>query len=130
MAADDPLLQKHILIPTITTDSQRHHPVTGPVATRDRELIIKWAARHQAEPATGEATASGPATLDVHDGGAGIRFNFPGFSRLREITWDEWFQNFDLHGLTFVYDQSPEDNAPPSPRYRIVKTDDWKDEIA
>ena len=42
------------------------------LATDDRELIREWAARHHAEPATGEATQSGPATIDVQDGGAAI----------------------------------------------------------
>jgi hypothetical protein len=120
-------VQKHV--PTVTAETQRHDAVVGPVATRDRELIANWAARHQAEPATGEATLSGPATVDVHDGGAAIRFNFPGFGRFRPITWDEWFQDFDRHGLTFVYEESPDPAEAPSPRYRIVRTEDWKDLI-
>ena len=129
MNDNDPLLQEQTHVPMVTADSQREHALVGPVATCDRELITQWAARHQAEPATGEATGSGPATVDVHDGGTGIRFNFPGFSRFRPITWDEWFQNFDHHGLTFVYDASADDAAAPSPRYRIVKKDDWKAQI-
>jgi hypothetical protein len=64
---------------------------------------------HQAEPATGEATASGPAGLTVNDMGVGIRFNFPGFGRFRPITWDEWFDNFDRHDLLFVYEQKDAD---------------------
>ena len=49
-------------------------------------MIRQWAARHQAVPATGEATSSGPATpMKVTDGGAGLRFNFPGFARFLEI---------------------------------------------
>jgi hypothetical protein len=129
MEAKEELLQKQKHVPTVTADTQRNDRVVGPVATRDRELITSWAARHQAEPATGEATGSGPATVDVHDGGAGIRFNFPGSGRLRPITWDEWFQNFDRHGLTFVYEESPDNAGTPSPRYRIVKTEEWKDQI-
>lgn len=81
------------------------------VATREHDLIREWAARHGAEPATGEATASGPATIDVHDGGVGIRFNFPGFARFRPITWDEWFGHFDQYGLTFVYEIEVADRA-------------------
>ena len=81
------------------------------VSTREHELIRQWAARHQAEPATGEATASGPATIKVNDGGAGIRFNFPGFARFRPITWDEWFSHFDRWGLTFVYETEVADRA-------------------
>jgi hypothetical protein len=57
----------------------------------------------------------------VHDGGAAIRFNFPGFGRFRPITWDEWFQDFDRHGLTFVYEESPDPAEAPSPRYRISR---------
>jgi hypothetical protein len=79
--------------------------------TRDHEMIRRWAERHKAEPATGEATASGPATVTVNDGGAGIRFNFPSVSRFRPISWDEWFENFEAHGLTFVYEEEVEDRA-------------------
>jgi hypothetical protein len=129
MEAKDQLLHKQKHLPTVTAETQRNDTVVGPVATRDRKLITSWAARHQAEPATGEATSSGPATVDVHDGGTGIRFNFPGFGRFRPITWDEWFQNFDRYGLTFVYEESPDNAGTPSPRYRIVKTEDWKDHI-
>lgn len=98
---------------------------TEVVFTRDHELIRRWAAQRNAEPATGEATQSGPATVSVNDGGAGIRFNFPGVSAFRPITWDEWFDNFDRHGCAFVYDNAA--SSPPSNRYRIVKADEWKE---
>ncbi len=81
------------------------------LATKDHNLIRQWAERHSADPATGESTASGPATLHVNDGGAGIRFNFPGLSRFRPISWEEWFENFDRHQLTFIYEQSVADRA-------------------
>ena len=81
------------------------------VATKDHDVIRQWADRHSAEPATGESTASGSATVHVVDGGAGIRFNFPGFSRFRTITWTEWFDNFDRHQLTFVYEEDVPDRA-------------------
>ena len=81
------------------------------LATKDHNLIRRWAERHTAEPATGERTPSGPATLHVIDGGAGIRFNFPGFSRFRPISWEEWFENFDRHQLTFVFEQEVVDRA-------------------
>jgi hypothetical protein len=81
------------------------------LATKDHGLIQQWAARHRAEPATGEATPSGPATLHVTDGGAGIRFNFPGIARFRPISWTEWFDNFDQHGLTFVFEEEVADRA-------------------
>jgi hypothetical protein len=74
-------------------------------ATRDRDEIRRWAAEDDAEPATGEATTSGPMTIDVNDGGAGIRFNFPGFGRFRPISWEEWFENFFRHELVFVFEE-------------------------
>jgi len=79
--------------------------------TRDHGVIQQWAGRHKAEPATGEATATGPATVTVNDGGAGIRFNFPSAARFRPISWEEWFENFDRHGLTFVYEEEVADRA-------------------
>ena len=98
---------------------------TQVVFTRDHEVIRRWAEQRQAEPATGEATSSGPATLKVNDGGAGIRFNFPGAGAFRPISWDEWLANFDLHELAFVYDN--DSSRPLSNRYRIVNAEEWKD---
>jgi hypothetical protein len=81
------------------------------IATQDHDVIRRWAARHQAQPATGEATPSGPATIQVNDGGAGIRFNFPGTGAFRPISWDEWFDHFDRHHLIFVYEEDVADRA-------------------
>ena len=94
-------------------------PDVAVLATNDHELIRQWAARHSAEPATGEATTSGPATVDVRDGGTGIRFNFPAAARFRPISWDEWFQNFERYDLMFVYDRHVSGQTP-SARYRLV----------
>lgn len=100
-------------------------PSTDVVFTRDHEVIREWAAKRQAVPATGEATPSGPATVDVKDGGAGVRFNFPGTGSYRPIEWDEWLANFDAHECAFVFDN--DSSAPVSSRYRIVKAAEWKD---
>src|SRR5215213_3766013 len=81
------------------------------IATRDPEIIRAWAQRHSAEPATGEATPSGPATIDVNDGGAGIRFNFPAMGRFRPISWDEWFTHLEHHHLVFLYEEEVADRA-------------------
>jgi hypothetical protein len=92
----------------------------GTVLTTDnRELIREWAAKRAAQPATGEATQSGPATVDVRDGGAGIRFNFPGAAQFRPISWEEWFDNFTRHDLMFVYEGDVAGQTP-SGRYRLV----------
>jgi hypothetical protein len=99
---------------------------TRVVLTRDHEVIRHWATERSAEPATGEATSSGPATLsNVNDGGAGIRFNFPGMGTFRPIEWDEWLANFDRHECAFVFDDEP--SRPLSSRYRIVKAAEWSD---
>ena len=89
------------------------------LATDDPELIREWAARRGAQPATGEATFSGPATVDVQDRDAGIRFNFPGVTRFRPISWEEWFDNFTRHDLMFVYERDVPGQTP-SARYRLV----------
>lgn len=81
------------------------------IGTRDHDRVRRWADRHQAEPATGEETESGPATLHGQDNGAGIRFNFPEAGRFRPIAWDEWFEHFDHHHLTFVYEEEIADRA-------------------
>jgi len=95
------------------------------VATQDHALIRRWAARRHAEPATGEATDSGPSTLIVNDDGTGIRFNFPGLGRFRPIDWDEWFRNFDAYSLVFVYERDGAKRTP-SGRYRMLPLDALK----
>jgi hypothetical protein len=99
------------------------------VFTREHDVIRAWAEERHAQPATGEATDSGPATVQLNDGGAGIRFNFPGVSAFRPISWDEWFSNFDQHECAFVFD-SDASKAPLSNRYRIVNVNEWKDLLA
>jgi hypothetical protein len=90
------------------------------LSTRDHNVIRQWASRRRAEPATGEATVSGPATVAIADTGAGIRFNFPGIGPFRPISWEEWFTNFDRHQLAFVYEDAAGDGSALSCRYRIV----------
>ena len=102
--------------------SEAEQPPGSIVATDDPELIRRWAVQHSAEPATGERTESGPATVDVHDGDAGIRFNFPAAGRFRCISWDEWFENFKAHDLMFVYERDMP-GTTPSGRYRLVPRD-------
>jgi hypothetical protein len=94
------------------------------VFTRDHDVIKRWAAERQAEPATGQASNSGPATSQVNDGGAGIRFNFPGVGAFRPIDWGEWLGNFDTHECAFVFDDDV--TRPLSNRYRIVKAAEWQ----
>jgi hypothetical protein len=124
MKTEGQLLPEQGHIPAVRRDMP-FAPSSQVVFTRDHEVIREWAQRRQAEPATGEATASGPATVDVKDGGAGVRFNFPGTGTFRPIEWVEWFENFDRHQCAFVYDNDA--TAGLSSRYRIVKAADWQD---
>jgi hypothetical protein len=110
---------------SVKTFDSRFGEATEVVFTRDHDVIQRWAAKRRAEPATGEATSSGPATHNVNDGGAGIRFNFPGAGLYRSISWEEWLTNFDVHQCAFVYED--EGSRPPSNRYHIVKAEDWKE---
>lgn len=123
MPIDEPLLPEIRPLTNVTRDERAGAEVPV-LATRDHEIIREWAELVGAEPATGEASPSGPASpMKVADGGAGLRFNFPGVSRFREISWTEWFDHFNRHDLTFVFD-NPAANTPPSARYRLVRTGD------
>jgi hypothetical protein len=122
------LLPEHKAVPEVRTEGPTQSG-SRVVSTRDHAVIRNWAERRQAEPATGEATASGPATVNVNDGGAGVRFNFPGTGMFRPISWEEWLSNFDHHLLAFVYETDADDGTL-SNRYRIVKAAEWKDLLA
>ena len=113
------LLNDNDPIRRVDLGSEGEQPAGSVVATEDQQLIRQWALRHSAEPATGEATPSGPATVNVQDGDAGIRFNFPAAGPFRPISWEEWFQNFRQHDLLFVYERDTPGKTP-SGRYRMV----------
>ena len=98
------------------------------VGTCDHDLIRGWAEHHGAEPATGEATPSGPATVNVNDQGTGLRFNFPAAARFRPVEWDEWLAHFDQTGLVFVYESGQGSSGLSrfgGAFYRLVTADDW-----
>lgn len=120
---NDPLVPEKHHIPIVTRENLLSSNATV-VSTRDHQVIREWARRNEAEPATGEASESGAATtMRVEDQGTGLRFNFPGMSRFRAISWAEWFDHFNRFDLTFVFDNA-KPNEPPSARYRIVSTED------
>jgi hypothetical protein len=100
------------------------------VATGDHATIRRWAELHQAEPATGEATPSGQATVVVNDAGAGIRFNFPAAALFRPITWGEWFDNFDRHHLIFVFEEDSVTNRPTAGYFHLMKARDWEEHLS
>jgi ferritin-like metal-binding protein YciE len=67
--------------------------------TTDHEEIRQWAESRGAHPACVKGTGK--------RGGTGmIRLDFPGFSgqnSLQEITWDEFFEQFDNNELALIY---------------------------
>lgn len=123
-----PLIPDQNPIRRVDRHSLTEQQSAGVMATDDLEVIRQWAARRDAEPATGEATQSGPATRDVQDGGAGIRFNFPAAAPFRPISWDEWFQNFTQHDLMFVYEEDVS-GGPASTRYRLVRKEELQQHL-
>jgi hypothetical protein len=120
MLTNSPLVSPPAPIVLLTADNELRHPEIAVAATRDHDLIRRWADRRHAVPATGEKTDSGQANVRVTDGDAGIRFNFPGAGRFRPIAWDEWFGNFETHELIFVFERDRAGHAPGS-KYRFVK---------
>jgi len=119
LSGDGPMLTARPQVAVVDLSTEHRLPGVRTRATRDRALIEAWARRRSAEPATGEDSASGARRpLDVNDGDAGIRFNFPGFARFRPITWGEWFDNFDRHGLMFVFELD-EEGQPLVSRWRL-----------
>lgn len=121
--SDEPLFPEPRHVTNVTRERPAD-PSDTVLATRDPIVIQEWARRFDAEPATGEESASGPSQpMKVADGGSGLRFNFPGIGRFRPISWTEWFDHFNRQDLTFVY-ENPEGRQPPRARFRLVRTED------
>ncbi|RZT81315.1 hypothetical protein EV382_4591 [Micromonospora violae] len=78
--------------------------------TANHEVIRRWARERGAKPATIAGTE--------RDGRAGVlTFHIPGYresSRIREITWDEWFHTFDLRRLNLIYQEQLRDGRQSS----------------
>jgi len=70
------------------------------LATRNHEVIMRWARERDARPATVPGTE--------HDGHLGVlRFDFPGYegAELQEVDWDEWFKAFDTRHLVMLFQE-------------------------
>ncbi|WSG02869.1 hypothetical protein OG989_03820 [Micromonospora sp. NBC_01740] len=76
--------------------------------TTNHDVIRNWARERGAAPATIAGTE--------REGRAGVlTFNMPGYresSRVREITWDEWFRTFDERKLNLIYQEQLRDGRP------------------
>ncbi|MFI2661553.1 hypothetical protein [Micromonospora carbonacea] len=75
------------------------------LVTTNHDVIRRWARERNARPATIAGTE--------RNGRAGVlTFNLPGYresSRMREITWDEWFRTFDGRRLNLIYQEQLRD---------------------
>jgi hypothetical protein len=74
--------------------------------TTDHDEIRQWVEERGGHPArvTGTARAG-------ESGGGLLRIDYPGYSgedRLEEITWDEFFDQFENAGLAFLYQDTVE----------------------
>lgn len=88
----------------ITSTADRPDRPGRSLTTTDHDVIQQWAQERNAVPATVAGTE--------HDGRVGVlRLDFPGYaqagdtSRLRQVSWDQWFRTFDERGLNFIYQQ-------------------------
>jgi hypothetical protein len=117
---------------SMTSGTPKDPPGIRPVVTRDHAVIRQWASQHAAEPATGERGAGAPAVRSVNDSGAGIRFNFPGFSPFTPMSWDDWLAHFETHDLAFVFEEEDREQVAARARERWQarggggdSNDDW-----
>lgn len=71
-------------------------------ATTDHETIRQWAEDRGAHPACVRGTG-GKGDVGM------IRLDFPGYSgegKLEEISWDDWFEEFDKKKLALIYQET------------------------
>lgn len=93
--------------------------MTSPAKSRtltDHMEIRRWAEKRRARPAAVRSTYS-----DDYIGM--IRLDFPGYrgeDSLQEISWDEWFEDFDDRNLALlVHDQAAD--GQPSNFHKLVR---------
>jgi hypothetical protein len=75
------------------------------LVTTNHDVIRRWAEARGARPATiaGTERQGRPGVLT---------FNMPGYresSRIREVSWDDWFRTFDERGVNLIYQEQLRD---------------------
>lgn len=97
---------------------QEHEDHSGQsLATKNHDVIKRWAKERKAAPATVPGTE--------HDGRPGVlRFDFPGYGgrELEEISWDYWFKSFDQRDLVFQFQEHLK-NGKPSNFFKLNNPD-------
>ncbi|MFI5832135.1 hypothetical protein ACIA5A_00455 [Micromonospora sp. NPDC051300] len=89
----------------ITSLADRPERPGRSLVTRNHEVIQRWARARGAKPATIAGTERG-------DRPGVLTFNMPGYresSRIREVTWDDWFRTFDSRRLNLIYQEQLRD---------------------
>src|SRR5919108_2741595 len=90
----------------VDSPAQREERPGQTLATRNHEVIQRWAEQRGAVPAT--------VTDSRHEGHPGVlRFDFPGFGGegLEHISWEEWFKAFDERNLVFLFQEHTKDGT-------------------
>jgi hypothetical protein len=89
----------------ITSPADRPERPGRSLVTANHEVIQRWARARNAKPATIAGTE--------REGRPGVlTFDLPGYresSRIRQITWDDWFQTFDARRLNLIYQEQLRD---------------------
>ncbi len=89
------------------------------LVTQDHNVIKSWAEKRKAVPSVVETTD------DKDNKSVGVlRLDFPGYGgqRLKEITWEEWFEAFDKNKLKFIYQEHKSDSSD-SNFFKLVSSD-------
>lgn len=99
--------------------------------TTDHDEIRKWAEKYKGMP----QVIDDPAALGDRPG---IRVDFPGHiddialpeSKVRDISWEAFFNKFDELGLAFAYVEriNLEDPEHVFSSYRFIKRRDWMED--
>ena len=76
------------------------------LATTHHEVIRQWAEERGGSPATVEGTEHGD-----HLGVLRIDFGGGDDSKLRRVSWEEWFKTFDERRLNFIYQEQRTDGT-------------------
>ena len=98
--SNEPLLPDRCHIPTVRRENTPSRDATV-VSTRDHQVIREWAERVGAEPATGEATSSGPATaMDFQEDYLKAIFGFIGITDIRFVRAENLSRGADAKQLS------------------------------
>jgi hypothetical protein len=89
----------------VTSPDQEPERAGRSLATTHHQVIRQWAEARGGRPATVEGTEHGD-----HLGVLRFDFGEPD-EKLREVSWEEWFDTFDQRRLNFVYQERTKDGT-------------------